>query len=59
MIFVLVVQSSSNVLFDPVHNSYFDLDIEKNPELANFNSILDFMDQIPIKKGFNRSTAYP
>ncbi|MFS7969593.1 hypothetical protein Hanom_Chr09g00811031 [Helianthus anomalus] len=42
--------SSSNVLFDPVHNSGCDLDIVKNPELANFSSILDFMNRIPIKK---------
>ncbi|MFS7966554.1 hypothetical protein Hanom_Chr09g00775081 [Helianthus anomalus] len=42
--------SSSNVLFDPVHNSGCDLDIVKNTELANFSSILDFMNRIPIKK---------
>ncbi|MFS7980560.1 hypothetical protein Hanom_Chr10g00940851 [Helianthus anomalus] len=41
--------ASANVLFDPVHNSC-DLDVEKNPELKNFSSILDFMDRIPIKK---------
>ncbi|MFS7925102.1 hypothetical protein Hanom_Chr04g00280541 [Helianthus anomalus] len=42
--------SSTNVLFDPVHNSCCDLDVEKNPKLTNFSSILDFMDRIPIKK---------
>ncbi|MFS7967126.1 hypothetical protein Hanom_Chr09g00782101 [Helianthus anomalus] len=41
---------SANVLFDPVHNSCCDLDVEKNPELKNFSSILDFMHRIPIKK---------
>ncbi|KAM0035697.1 hypothetical protein Hdeb2414_s0015g00449491 [Helianthus debilis subsp. tardiflorus] len=46
----LVNLSSSNVLFDPVHNSCCDLDVEKNPELSNFSSILDFMNRIPIKK---------
>ncbi|MFS7912598.1 hypothetical protein Hanom_Chr02g00131851 [Helianthus anomalus] len=45
-----LLKSSSNVLFDPVHNSGCDLDIVKNPELANFSSILDFMNRIPIKK---------
>ncbi|KAM0053850.1 hypothetical protein Hdeb2414_s0006g00188651 [Helianthus debilis subsp. tardiflorus] len=43
-------KASANVLFDPVHNSCCDLDVEKNPELKNFSSILDFMDRIPIKK---------
>ncbi|KAJ0542476.1 hypothetical protein HanOQP8_Chr09g0324931 [Helianthus annuus] len=43
-------KASANVLFDPVHNSCCDLDVEKNPELTNFSSILDFMDRIPIKK---------
>ncbi|KAJ0771803.1 hypothetical protein HanPI659440_Chr07g0273221 [Helianthus annuus] len=43
-------KASVNVLFDPVHNSCCDLDVEKNPELKNFSSILDFMDRIPIKK---------
>ncbi|KAF5805929.1 hypothetical protein HanRHA438_Chr05g0224461 [Helianthus annuus] len=42
--------ASANVVFDPVHNSCCDLDVEKNPELTNFSSILDFMDRIPIKK---------
>ncbi|MFS7929711.1 hypothetical protein Hanom_Chr04g00335751 [Helianthus anomalus] len=42
--------ASANVVFDPVHNSCYDLDVEKNPLLSNFSSILDFMDRIPIKK---------
>ncbi|KAJ0727730.1 hypothetical protein HanOQP8_Chr07g0241071 [Helianthus annuus] len=42
--------ASANVVFDPIHNSCCDLDVEKNPLLSNFSSILDFMDRIPIKK---------
>ncbi|KAJ0756315.1 hypothetical protein HanPSC8_Chr04g0142301 [Helianthus annuus] len=42
--------ASSNVVFDPVHNSCCDLDVQKNPELESFRSILEFMGRIPIKK---------
>ncbi|MFS7963066.1 hypothetical protein Hanom_Chr08g00733761 [Helianthus anomalus] len=41
---------ASNVVFYPLHNSCCDLDIEKNPELENFRSILEFMGRIPIQK---------
>ncbi|XP_022030893.1 probable serine/threonine-protein kinase kinX [Helianthus annuus] len=41
---------ASNVIFNPIHNSCCDLDIEKNPELENFRSILEFMGHIPIQK---------
>ncbi|KAJ0636490.1 hypothetical protein HanOQP8_Chr17g0662491 [Helianthus annuus] len=44
------VLASSNVVFDPVHNSCCDLDVQKNPELESFRSILEFMGRIPIKK---------
>ncbi|XP_021996231.1 uncharacterized protein LOC110893428 [Helianthus annuus] len=43
-------KASANVLFDPVHNSCIDLDVEKNPLLSEFSSILDFMNRIPVKK---------
>ncbi|KAJ0751946.1 hypothetical protein HanPI659440_Chr09g0318651 [Helianthus annuus] len=44
------MQASTNVLFDPVHNSCVDLDIEKCPLLSEFSSILSYMDRIPVKK---------
>ncbi|MFS7929095.1 hypothetical protein Hanom_Chr04g00328501 [Helianthus anomalus] len=40
----------SSVIFDPLHNSCCDLDVEKNTELAKFSSILEFMGSIPIQK---------
>ncbi|XP_022003443.1 interaptin-like [Helianthus annuus] len=40
----------SGVIFDPLHNSCCDLDIQKNTELANFSGILEFMGRIPIQK---------
>ncbi|KAJ0681059.1 hypothetical protein HanPI659440_Chr16g0631471 [Helianthus annuus] len=43
-------KASANVLFDPVHNSYIDLDVDKNPLLSEFSSILEFMGRIPVKK---------
>ncbi|KAF5808636.1 hypothetical protein HanXRQr2_Chr04g0147801 [Helianthus annuus] len=43
-------RASSNVVFDPVHNSCCDSDVQKNPELESFRSILEFMGRIPIKK---------
>ena len=49
-LFVVVVQASTNVLFDPVHNSCVDLDVEKCPLLSEFSSILTYMDRIPVKK---------
>ncbi|KAM0008881.1 hypothetical protein Hdeb2414_s0102g00794081 [Helianthus debilis subsp. tardiflorus] len=42
--------ASPNVLFDPVHNSCIDLDVEKCPLLSEFRSILDYMNRIPVKK---------
>ncbi|KAJ0618980.1 hypothetical protein HanHA89_Chr02g0066181 [Helianthus annuus] len=42
--------ASTNVLFDPVHNSCVDLDVEKCPLLSEFSSILSYMDRIPVKK---------
>ena len=44
------MQASPNVLFDPVHNSCIDLDVEKCPLLSEFSSILDYMNRIPVKK---------
>ncbi|KAJ0883998.1 hypothetical protein HanPSC8_Chr10g0428311 [Helianthus annuus] len=49
-LFVVVVQASTNVLFDPVHNSCVDLDVEKCLLLSEFSSILTYMDRIPVKK---------
>ncbi|KAJ0829147.1 hypothetical protein HanLR1_Chr00c0030g0695341 [Helianthus annuus] len=46
----MCVQASTNVLFDPVHNSCVDLDVQKCPLLSEFNSILNYMDRIPVKK---------
>ncbi|XP_035832056.1 uncharacterized protein LOC110870582 [Helianthus annuus] len=43
-------KASPNVLFDPVHNSCIDLDVEKCPLLSEFSSILDYMNRIPVKK---------
>ncbi|KAJ0716322.1 hypothetical protein HanPI659440_Chr13g0511341 [Helianthus annuus] len=43
-------KASTNVLFDPVHNSCVDLDVEKYPLLSEFSSILSYMDRIPVKK---------
>ncbi|KAJ0466321.1 hypothetical protein HanIR_Chr14g0670761 [Helianthus annuus] len=40
----------SSVVFDPLHNSCCDLDIQKYPELAKFSGILEFMGRIPIQK---------
>ncbi|MFS7920033.1 hypothetical protein Hanom_Chr03g00219551 [Helianthus anomalus] len=40
----------SNVIFDPLHNSCCDLDVQKYPELVNFSGILEFMRRIPIQK---------
>ncbi|KAJ0588571.1 hypothetical protein HanIR_Chr04g0176151 [Helianthus annuus] len=40
----------SSVVFDPLHNSCCDLNIQKNPELAKFSGILEFMGRIPIQK---------
>ncbi|KAJ0513476.1 hypothetical protein HanHA300_Chr10g0358041 [Helianthus annuus] len=47
--FALVYQGSS-VIFDPFHNSCCDLDMQKNPELAKFSGILEFMGRVPIQK---------
>ncbi|MFS7961980.1 hypothetical protein Hanom_Chr08g00721301 [Helianthus anomalus] len=44
------VQGSTNVLFDPVHNSCVDLDVEKCLLLSEFSSILSYMDRIPVNK---------
>ncbi|MFS7963121.1 hypothetical protein Hanom_Chr08g00734431 [Helianthus anomalus] len=38
------------MIFDPLHNSCCDLDIQKNSELAKFSGILEFMGRIPIQK---------
>ncbi|KAJ0765496.1 hypothetical protein HanPI659440_Chr08g0304101 [Helianthus annuus] len=43
-------KASTNVLYDPVHNSCVDLDVEKCPMLSEFSSILSYMDRIPVKK---------
>ncbi|MFS7917036.1 hypothetical protein Hanom_Chr03g00184401 [Helianthus anomalus] len=40
----------SNVIFDPLHNSCCDFDVQKNSELAKFSSILEFMSRVPIQK---------
>ncbi|MFS7905930.1 hypothetical protein Hanom_Chr01g00053481 [Helianthus anomalus] len=40
----------SNVIFDPLHNSCCDFDVQKNSELAKFRSILEFMSRLPIQK---------
>ncbi|KAJ0807746.1 hypothetical protein HanOQP8_Chr00c001g0683861 [Helianthus annuus] len=40
--------SGSNVIFDPLHTSCCDFDVEKNTELSKFSSILEFMRRIPI-----------
>ncbi|MFS7905506.1 hypothetical protein Hanom_Chr01g00048511 [Helianthus anomalus] len=40
----------SNVVFDPLHNSCCDLDIQENLELAKFSGILEFMGRIPIQE---------
>ncbi|MFS7965505.1 hypothetical protein Hanom_Chr09g00763101 [Helianthus anomalus] len=40
----------SNVIFDPLHNSCCDFDVDKNTELSKFSSILEFMRRVPIQK---------
>ncbi|KAM0067591.1 hypothetical protein Hdeb2414_s0002g00063121 [Helianthus debilis subsp. tardiflorus] len=45
-----VISLGSNVIFDPLHNSCCDFDMQKNSELAKFNSILEFMSRVPIQK---------
>ncbi|MFS8007493.1 hypothetical protein Hanom_Chr14g01261611 [Helianthus anomalus] len=40
----------SNVIFDPLHNSGCDFDVQKNSELAKFSGILEFMGRVPIQK---------
>ncbi|XP_022003910.1 uncharacterized protein LOC110901387 [Helianthus annuus] len=47
---VISFNKGSNVVFDPLHNTCCDLDMQKNPELAKFSGILEFMGRIPIQK---------
>ncbi|MFS8033748.1 hypothetical protein Hanom_Chr17g01573231 [Helianthus anomalus] len=42
----------SNVIFDPLHNSCCDFDVQNNSELAKFNIMLEFMSRVPIEKAF-------
>ncbi|MFS7905630.1 hypothetical protein Hanom_Chr01g00049941 [Helianthus anomalus] len=46
----LMFSLGSSVIFDPLHNSCCDLDIQKNTELAKFSGILEFRGRIPIQK---------
>ncbi|XP_022040508.1 uncharacterized protein LOC110943059 [Helianthus annuus] len=50
ILFKKMETASANVLFDPIHNSCIDLDVEKSPLLSEFSSILDYMNRIPVKK---------
>ncbi|KAF5790704.1 hypothetical protein HanRHA438_Chr09g0397991 [Helianthus annuus] len=44
------LECGSSVIFDPLHNSCCDFDVQKNSELAKFSSILEFMSRLPIQK---------
>ncbi|XP_022019682.1 uncharacterized protein LOC110919731 [Helianthus annuus] len=47
---VISFDKGSSVVFDPLHNSCCDLDIHKNPKLAKFSGVLEFVGRIPIQK---------